>query len=188
MKRRRSKFVGLLRGINVGGHNKIPMSDLRSLCTGIGWDEVQSYIQSGNLVFSAATTATRLEDQLEESIERHFGLQIPVIVRNADDWSRYVKNNPFPEMSLQEPNRVALALSKRTPKSDAAERLRERAENGESVTQVGNGLWIHFSSGAAKSKLSPTLLNRFVGSPVTVRNWRTVLKLDDLGSSRPASN
>ena len=187
MKQRCSKFVGLLRGINVGGHNKIRMSDLRSLCTEIGWDEVQSYIQSGNLVFSAAATAARLEVQLEESIERRFGLQIPVIVRDAEDWFGYVKSNPFPEASLKEPNQVTLALSKRTPKSDATERLRERASNGESVVQTGNVLWIHFSGGSAKSKLSPTLLNRLVGSPVTARNWRTVLKLEDLAGSRRAT-
>lgn len=179
-----SKFVGLLRGINVGGHNKIPMSDLHSLCTEIGWDEVQSYIQSGNLVFSAAASVAHLEGQLEESIEQHFGLQIPVIVRDAEGWLRYVKNNPFPAASLKEPNLVMLALSKRTPASDAAERLRERADNGETIAQIGNGLWIHFRGGSAKSKLSTTLLDRLVGSPVTTRNWRTVRKLEDLAGSR----
>ena len=181
---RRSKFVGLLRGINVGGHNKIPMSDLRSLCAEMEWEEVQSYIQSGNLVFSAAETTARLEVQLEDSIERHFGLQIPVIVRDAEKWLGYVNSNPFPEASLNEPNRVILALSKRSPDSDAVERLRDRADKGECLAQTGEVLWIYFRGGSARSKLSPTLLGRFIGSPVTTRNWRTVLRLDELAGSR----
>ena len=185
MNRRSSKFVGLLRGINVGGHNKIPMSDLRSLCEEIGWDDVQSYIQSGNLVFSADDTAKRLEAQLEESINRHFGLQIPVVVRGTDDWLGYVKSNPFPEASLKEPNLVMLALSKRSPNPDAAVRLLERASAGERLIQVGDALWIHFGEGVAKSKLTPALMDRQVGSPVTMRNWRTVLKLEDLADFRP---
>lgn len=187
MKHRHSKFIGLLRGINVGGHNKIRMADLRSLCEEIGWVDVESYIQSGNLVFSAAATAACLEVQLEELIERHFGLQIPVIVREADDFLGYRKTNPFPTASLKEPNRVMLALSKRTPHSDSAERLLERAANGELITQIGDALWIHFGKGSAGSKLSTALIDRLVGSPVTARNLRTVLKLEALAASRPST-
>lgn len=183
MNRRCKKFVGLLRGINVGGHNKIPMSDLRLRCSEIGWDDVQSYIQSGNLVFSAAAKPAQLESQLEELIERQFDLQIPVIVREAEDWFQYVNSNPFPKASLKEPNRVMLALSKQAPKSDVIEQLRERANKGESVTQTDNALWLHFSGGSAKSKLTPALLDRLVGSPVTTRNWRTVCKLKNLAAS-----
>jgi uncharacterized protein (DUF1697 family) len=73
-----------------------------------------------------------------------------------------------------------LALSKAAPKSDAVKGLRERAANGERVIRVGDALWIHFRSGVARSKLSPALLDRLAGSPVTTRNWRTVLKLDEL--------
>ena len=187
MKKNRRTFVGLLRGINVGGHNKIPISDLRSLCEEIGWDDVQSYIQSGNLIFSADDTPERLEVQLEGSIDRRFGFQIPVLVRNTEDWLGYVNSNPYPEASLSAPNLVMLALSKRTPNPDAAERLLERASDSERLTQVGNALWIHFGERSAKSKLSPNLLDRLVGSPVTTRNWRTVLKLEDLAGCRPAT-
>lgn len=177
-------YVGLLRGINVGGHNRIPMTELRSLCGEIGWDDVRSYIQSGNLVFSASAKPARLEAELEKSIERHFGLQVPVLVRTTEDWRVYTKSNPFPKASLNEPNLVGLALSKRTPDPKAAEKLRERAADGERLTQVGDALWIHFKNGSARSKLSPALLDRIVGSTVTVRNWRTVLKIQGLAGSR----
>jgi uncharacterized protein (DUF1697 family) len=160
------------------------MSELRSLCTEIGWGDVQSYIQSGNVVFSAVATPAILESKLEAAIKRRFGLSIPIIIRSAANWSAYAKSNPFPTASKTEANLVMLALSKTKPNPGAVNELRQRAANGERIAQTGDALWIHFSSGVARSKLSPGLLDRLVGSPVTARNWRTVLKLDELASNR----
>jgi uncharacterized protein (DUF1697 family) len=177
---RQQTFIALLRGINVAGHNKIPMPELRSLCADLGWGDVQSFIQSGNLLFQAAAPPGRLEAELEGAIKDRFGLSIPVIVRGADDWPAYVRGNPFPDASQSEPNRVLLALAKAPPKPDAAENLRRRAVNGERIVQVGEALWFHYQDGVARSKLTPALLDRLVGSPVTARNWRTVLKLHEM--------
>jgi len=163
-------FIVLLCGINVGGHNKIPMPELRSLCAGLGWEDVQSYIQSGNLVLKAGASAASLEAELEPTIERRFGLSIPVIVRAGAGWTAYVNGNPYPEASRKEPNLVMLALSKAPPRDDAVEGLRAHALNGERIAQVGDGLWIHYPGGAGRSKLSPALLDRLVGTPVTARN------------------
>jgi uncharacterized protein (DUF1697 family) len=173
-------FLALLRGINVGGRNRLPMAELRSLCEGLGWEDVRTYIQSGNLVFRAAAPAGRLEADLESGIEHRFGLAIPTMVRAAADWPAYVSGNPFPEASEREPNLVMLALSKAPPGPDAVEKLRGRASGGEHIVRVGDALWIHYAGGAARSRLSPALLDRLVGSPVTTRNWRTVLELDRL--------
>lgn len=172
--------IALLRGINVTGKNKIPMAELRALCAELGWAAVQTYIQSGNVVFQADAALARLEGDLEQAITRHFGLRIAVIARTAADWPAYVSGNPYPEASRDEPNLVMLALSKAPPKEDAAEALRERAAQGERITRVGDALWVHYSAGVARSKLSPALFDRLVGSPVTARNWRTVLKLAEL--------
>lgn len=172
--------LALLRGINVSGRNRIPMADLQALCRELGWTEVTTYIQSGNVAFRAEGTAGSLEEALERGIERRFGLQIPVLVRAAEEWPAYVRGNPFPEASEREPNLVMLALSKLAPKEDAAERLQERAADGERVARVGDALWIHYAGGAGRSRLSPALLDRLAGSCVTARNWRTVLKLEEL--------
>jgi uncharacterized protein (DUF1697 family) len=176
----------LLRGINVGGHNQLPMPELRSLCGELGWENVQSYIQSGNLVFTAGAKPASLEAELERAIEVRFSLSIPVIVRSAGDWQTYIEANPFPEASQSEPNLATLALSKASPKKGAAEALQERAQDGELVIQVGEALWIHYPNGIGRSKLSPTLLDRLVGSAVTTRNWRTVLKLAELARQMEA--
>jgi uncharacterized protein (DUF1697 family) len=173
-------FIGLLRGINVGGNNRIPMSDLRAVCGELGWSNVQTYIQSGNLVFSASGKPATLETKLQRAIESHFGFSIPIIIRSAADWPAYIKSNPFLDACKKEPHLVMLCLSKIPPKPDAAKNLLERAASGERIIQIGDALWIHFAGGVARSKLSPVLLDRMVGSSVTARNWLTVLKLQEL--------
>lgn len=180
MTKKTDRFIVLLRGINVGGRNMIPMADLRTLCSKNGMTGVESYIQSGNLVLSAPGNAGSVEADIERLIERRFKLSVAVIVRRASDWPAYMKGNRFPEESKSEGNRVMLALSKRGPSPGAVEGLRERAANGERIRQAGDALWIHFPGGSGTSKLSPAVFDRLVGSPVTIRNWRTVLKLGEM--------
>lgn len=162
-----ARFVGLLRGINVGGHKPVPMAELRALCEKLGWREVETYIQSGNVVFTAAAAA---EAALEKAIAKRFGFPVDVIVRSAKAWPARC---PWPD---REPNRVMLLLSKATPKPGAVEALRERAA-GEAIEAVGGAIWVHYPEGVGKTKLTPALLDRVIGSPVTARNWTTVQKL-----------
>jgi uncharacterized protein (DUF1697 family) len=174
------KFIALLRGINVGGHNRVPMAELRALCGGLGWAAVRTYIQSGNVVFRAARPAPDLEAGLEAAIESRFGLAIPVVVRPATRWEIYAAANPFPAESGVTPNLVMLGLSKAPPASGAVDRLREHVAGGEAVDRSGDALWIRYDRGAGRSRLTPALLDRAVGSPVTLRNWRTVLRIREM--------
>jgi uncharacterized protein (DUF1697 family) len=174
------QFVALLRGVNVSGKKMVAMAVLRSLCTRMGWTEVQTYIQSGNLVFRTDGTSEELEAMIERAIERRFGFTVPVVVRSALEWSAFVKGNPFPQESRTDAGHVLLALSKKKPNPDAVPKLRRYAVKGEKLAQVDDALWIHFAGGAGASKLSPAVLDRLVGSSVTARNWRTVLKLQEM--------
>lgn len=175
-----STWIALLRGINVSGKNQIAMPALRAVCAGLGWQEVQSYIQSGNLIFQAEGPAADLELQLEAAITEQFGLNIPAIIRAAAVWPAYLQGNPFPEASQAEPNRVMLTLARLPPRQDALARLRERAVGGEQLAQAGDAIWVYYPAGAGATRLSPALFDRLVGSPVTARNWRTVQKLAEL--------
>ena len=175
-----SRFVALLRGINVGGKNKVPMAELRALCDEIGFSNVRTYIQSGNLLFVGAGTASEHEARLEKAIQSRFGRPIPVIVRSGTKWPAIVASNPFEEAARDEPNRLMLCLSKAKPRPDAGQALQERAKDGERVRLTGEALWIHFPSGAGTSKLTPSWIDRMVGSPVTSRNWRTALQLQHM--------
>jgi uncharacterized protein (DUF1697 family) len=171
-----ARLIALLRAVNVGGR-KLPMAELRALCAELGWEDVETYIQSGNVVFSASGKPNALEEQLEKAIETRFRLDVPVVVRTAAQWAGYVAVNPFPEA---EASRLQLLLSKRPPKADAAARLMERAQAGEVVEAASGALWFHFPEGVASSKLTPALIDKACGSPSTGRNWRTVLKLKEL--------
>jgi uncharacterized protein (DUF1697 family) len=113
-----AKLVALLRAVNVGGR-KLPMAELRSLCGELGWEKVETYIQSGNVVFSASGQPEALEAMLETAIKDRFRLDVPVIVRTARQWASYAKANPFPEAAQTEPKALQLLVSKRPPDSDS---------------------------------------------------------------------
>ena len=173
-------YVALLRGINVGGHNKVPMADLRSLCSDFGWVNARTYIQSGNVVFAATARPAKLEAEFEGAIRRNFRLEIPVVVRSKPDWLTTMASNPYTSASATEPNLVMLALCKDPLLPGVADSLCKYAANGERIRQAGNALWIHYPGGSGRSKLSPSVLDRAAGSPVTARNWRTVTRIREL--------
>lgn len=179
-----NRFIALLRGINVGGHNRIPMAELRTLCGELGWQDVATYIQSGNIVFASNRKTSTLEDDLQTAILKRFGYDVHALVRSRDEWAGHVSANPFTQASETEPNLVMLGLSKASLPGQVAESLRERAAAGERVIQSNGALWLHFPNGSGRSKLSPALLDRLAGSPVTTRNWRTVGKLAEMLDDR----
>jgi uncharacterized protein (DUF1697 family) len=172
------RFVVLLRAINVG-KRKAPMAELRDACAEAGFSNVESYIQSGNLVLSSDRTAAEIESAIEAIIAERFGFSSEAIARTGAEWSSYAAGDPFPDAEAR-PNQLHLCLAKHPPKPDAADRLMERATLGERVALSGNALWIDFAGGVGQSKLTPTILDKAAGSPVTARNWRTVLKLNEM--------
>jgi uncharacterized protein (DUF1697 family) len=174
-----AKLLALLRAVNVGGR-KLPMAELRALCAELGWADAETYIQSGNLVFTANGRGDAMESKLEEAIRARFGLDVPVIVRSAALWSALAESNPFTAAAEREPNRVQLLVSQRPQAPDAADRLMARAKDGETVRAAGGALWLHYPAGIAASKLTPALIDQAAGSPTTGRNWRTVVKLREM--------
>lgn len=169
-------YVALLRGINVGGHRKVPMAELRALCADSGFDDARSYIQSGNLVLSSADAAAAVEATLETAIERRFGFPVDVVVRDAVQWAAYVSGNPLAGEAEAASNFVMLALAKAPLAPAAVAGLRERADAGERIEAQGDALWLYFPDGAGRSKLGAALSRL----PCTARNWRTVLALADM--------
>jgi uncharacterized protein (DUF1697 family) len=174
-----TRFVALLRAVNVGGR-ALPMAALRELCTGLGWEEVQTYIQSGNVVFEAKGKADALETALEKAIAARFGFEAPAMIRTASEWYILLAANPFPKESEAEPNRVFLGVPKGALAAGAADRIADKAAAGERVKAAAGALWFHYPEGAGTSKLTPALIDRAAGCPVTARNWRTATKLGEM--------
>jgi len=170
------RMVALLRAVNVGGR-KLPMADLRALCEALGWSGVATYIQSGNVVFAAPGKPAAIETELEKAIAAKFGMDVPAIVRTADEWADLAAGNPF---AREPPNRVMLLLAKAPPAKGAEAAIEARALAGERVRRVGDALWFHYPNGAGTSKLTPSLVDRAVGSPGTARNFNTVTKLKEM--------
>ncbi len=173
------RMVALLRAVNVGGR-KLPMAELRALCAELGWADVATYIQSGNVVFTAKGRPDALERKLEDAVAERFGFDSPVIVRTAAQWADYPPANPFPKAAEDEPNRLMLLLSKAPPAAGAEDVIQARAVAGERIKRAGDALWFHYPEGAGTSKLTPSLIDRAVGSPATARNYRTVVTLLDM--------
>jgi uncharacterized protein (DUF1697 family) len=175
-----TKRIALLRGINVGGRNTVPMAALREMCAGLGWRDVATFIQCGNVVFEAEATDAALEAALEEALAERFDLQTAVIVRSAAEWLKTIAANPFAAEAEADPSRVLVGISKALPAKAAAEALQAKAAAGERVERTGGALWFHYPNGAGRSKITPAMIDRAAGSPVTARNWRTMLGLAEL--------
>lgn len=173
------RHVALLRAVNVGGRT-LPMADLRALCAEIGWTDVATYIQSGNVVFSALGSAPAHEQALEQAIVKRFSMEVPVMVRSAAQWRSLAETTPFREVAEEAPARLMLLLSKKPPAAGSDKAIQAKAAAGEQVRRAGDSLWIHYPEGAGTSKLTPSLIDRAIGSPATARNYRTVLKIEEM--------
>jgi uncharacterized protein (DUF1697 family) len=178
-------FVALMRGINVGAARKLPMGDLRALCSRLGLERPETYIQSGNLIVDARGDQAVLRQLLEKELAVCFGFAVDVVVRAASEWAEYVAANPFAGDAKALPKMVHLYLPRDPLKSEAAKALEPRAQSGERIAVAGKALWIDYGlSGVARSKLSPLLIDRACGSPTTGRNWNSVLKISQMIEER----
>lgn len=171
-------FVGLLRGINVGGNRTVRMADLRAIVEGAGGSDVRTYIQSGNVVFSHRSGAKALVPKLEKAIRAETGFDVPVVLRTAAEMASVIDRNPFPDA---DPNHLHVAFCEARPVASAYSAVDADAIAPEAFTLVGRELYLHLPNGMGRAKL-PVALGRVEGPPATVRNWRTVTKLRDMAA------
>jgi uncharacterized protein (DUF1697 family) len=178
-------FVVLLRGINVGSTRKVPMTDLRDICTKLEWERAETYIQSGNLIVDAPGDAHQVPRVLESELAARFGFAVDVVVRTAPKWKTYIAANPFANDAAALDKMVHLYLSRDPLAPGAADVLKEREQTGERISIAGTAVWIDYgTSGVHGSKLTPSLIDKACGSPTTGRNWNSVLKIRDMLAAR----
>ncbi len=175
-----SRYVALLRGINIGAKKRIAMADLKALVEGLGHTEVATYVNSGNVVFDAeAADETTLAEGIESALMTMHDLDVPVVVRSAVELASIVAANPFPQHA-DHPKTLHVSFLSETPAADLVEAL-DRIEKGEDGYRVvGRNVYLHYPNGMSGAVFMVNGLDRALAVTSTSRNWRTVLKLADM--------
>jgi uncharacterized protein (DUF1697 family) len=173
--------IALIRGINVGGHKAVAMSDLRDMLAGLGFDGARSLLQSGNLVFRcAAQKEASLEGLLEIEAEKRLGLHADFFIRSAKEWREVVARNPFRKEAERDPGHLVVMFLKAAPNANDVKAVNAAIVGPEIVRAEGRHLYIVYPAGIGKSRLTNVLLEKKLGIRGTARNWNTVLKLNAL--------
>lgn len=166
-----SGMVAWLRGVNVGGNQRVPMAELRALAAGLGWKRVSTHLNSGNLLFRADAGATELASGLGAAITERFGLAVAVVVRSAAELEAVLAANPYPD---GDPSQVCVAFVDGTMSAEQLEWLEGLRAPDERIAVVSPELVVDFGAGLARSVLAAKLPVVLRPAVITVRNLRTV--------------
>jgi uncharacterized protein (DUF1697 family) len=174
-------IISMLRAVNVGGHNKIKMDALRALYESLKLRDAQTYVQSGNVIFSTdEMDIARLARRIEDGIERKFGFRPDVILRTAAEMREVIARNPFAKRRGIEPGKLLVSFLASDPGEEARERVRQMKCDAEELRVEGRELYIYFPNGMGRSKLSGAALEKTLKTPATGRNWNSVTKMMEM--------
>lgn len=178
--------VALLRGINVGGNNKIAMPALSAMFTALGHTEVRTYIQSGNVIFRPRPGIDNSDlsgigaSELEEAVQRTFNLSIRVVTRTGDELREVLAHNPFP---AAEPERLMVVMLRDVPGPDAIARLDPERSPPDRFVVRGREIYAYCPNTFARTKLTLDWFERRLGTVGTARNWRTIGVLAEMAGA-----
>lgn len=168
----------MLRGVNVGGHNKIKMDLLRALCETVSMRNPQTYVQSGNVVCRTNQRDSKaIAKKLQQAIERDFGFSPEVITRTVSELRDVIARNPFAQRPEVEPNKLLVTFLADDPGPEARAKVLRIPTEPEELHIDGREIYTYFPNGQARPKLSWAAVERAVQTPGTGRNWNTVTKL-----------
>ena len=174
-------YIALLRGINVGGQKPIKMTELKRLFEVQGFGRVQTYIQSGNVVFTADRAEEPLRRQLEREIAAAFGFPVIVALRTADELERLIAQCPFAVDALRDEESLYVSLLAAAPAQAGIDRLLARGSDVDELRLVGREVYLLLRQSIRLTLFTNAFLERTLGVPATARNWRTISKLAELG-------
>jgi len=181
-------IISLLRGINIGGHNKIKMDALRDLYANLGLQEAETYLQSGNVVFrkngrAHAIVAKRIED----AIEKKFGFRIHVVLRTSSELSDVISRCPFAKRRGLDPAKLAVIFLKEAPSAECLQAALKIETAPEELHIEGREAFVYFPNGMGRPKMSWPKIERALMTSGTGRNWNTATKLLELAQAMETS-
>jgi uncharacterized protein (DUF1697 family) len=174
-------YVSMLRGINVGGHKRIKMDRLRASFEALGFEQVQTYIQSGNVVFKAGKSSPAgLSNKIEGKIVSEFGFHASVISRTADEMERTIASNPLLKMQGIDPEKLHVMFLSEAPTLAALKKLAGLTKSPDQFRCADRELYFYLPNGMSQSVLMKSPIDRILSVVTTTRNWRTVNALHQM--------
>lgn len=174
--------IALLRGINVGGKNRLPMKELANMFVDAGCDDVRTYIQSGNVLYRKNPTGNEdIPSLISASILGRFGYRIPIISRTAGEFREAVSANPFVKTDT-EADKLHVVFLQEVPEATLVESLDPSRSPGDQFASLGREIYLYCPNGFAQTKLTNSYFDSRLSTTTTTRNWRTVLKLLEMAT------
>lgn len=174
-------FIALFRGINVGGHKQVKMDVLKKLHESLGFRDVRTCVQSGNVVFKSSNADTvKIARQIENAFERAYGFPAKVILRTSGELRAIVAKNPFHGQAGKEAKFLHVVFLTDRPDKKVTKEFLDGYSEPEEIHAADKELYIYYTNGAGRSKLTNTLIEKKLAVSCTARNWNTVTKLLDL--------
>ena len=176
-------YISILRGINVSGKNRIKMTELRQLYLNLGFINIQTYIQSGNVVFQTESTDIKvLESLITEEISNNFGFQVPVIVLTINLLESALNNNPFLSDSTKDPAFMHFTFLSDIPQKELVDKISEKDYSPDEYRFVDKTIFLYCPGGYGNTKLTNTFFEKKLRATATTRNLQTVKQLISLSS------
>jgi uncharacterized protein (DUF1697 family) len=182
-------YISMLRGINIGPHKRIKMDDLRKSFEALGFEQIKTYIQSGNVVFKTRRTSTTLlSKRIEEKIVGDFGFSVSVISRSSDEMAKAVESNPFlnrrgsandPNKQI-DPEKLHLMFLSEVPAPAALKKLSDLVEAPDRCLSIDREIYFYLPNGVSRSILTKKPVDRLLAVVTTMRNWKTVNSLHQM--------
>ncbi|RCR66208.1 DUF1697 domain-containing protein [Larkinella punicea] len=170
--------LAILRGINVSGQKKVPMSELKCLFEGLNCQQVKTYIQSGNVVFThSAADEEQLARQIEKKITETFGFQVPVLTRSLSELADIVAQNPFLQEDNTEVDKLHITFLSDTPDPSNGDKIKDLLSGADRFVLSGKEIYVYCPGGYGNTKLSNTFFENKLKVTATTRNWKTVNEL-----------
>lgn len=174
-------YITMLRGINVTGHNKVKMDELKGLFESLGLENVRTYIQSGNVVFDGAkATAKKISRDIEKQISQELGLSVSVVTKTKAELGKIIKSNPFIQNEKVDLSKLHVTFLSGKPSKAAFEKAGEVNSGADEFAAIGKEVYVHCPHGYGRAKLSNNYFEKILDVAATTRNWKTVNKLFEM--------